>query len=358
MKTTSKMTQALFLGVIFLFISAFVGNVFVSDAKAQSCIQPPEGMVSWWPGDGNADDIVGGNDGTLLNGTTFALGKVGEALSFDGVDDFVWATGTGIDDLQELTIDAWVKLNSMDRDEERFVTLTGEKAVLRHDGLNSLGQLHFYMRFDDDLHHIRVNDVLGVGVWYHVAGTYDSEVMRLYLNGVEVDNLLVTGMVYTGSGVELSADSEPINGLLDEVEIFSRVLSADEIWAIFNADSAGKCKMTTVSIDIKPGSYPNSINPNAGGVIPVAILTTDIFDASTVNPETVVLEGAGARDKGKSGRYGSMEDVDGDGDLDLVVQVENEIDWAENATEATLTGETYDGIPIEGTDSVNIVPPE
>ena len=113
-----------------------------------------------------------------------------------------------------------------------------------------------------------------------------------------------------------------------------------------------------VDIDIKPGSFPNSINPNAGGVISVAILTTDIFDASTVDPQTVALDGAGARGKGKSGRYGSMEDVDGDGDLDLVVQVVNEINWAENTTEATLTGMTWDDIPIEGTDSVNIVPPE
>ena len=112
-----------------------------------------------------------------------------------------------------------------------------------------------------------------------------------------------------------------------------------------------------VDIDIKPGSSLNSINPNAGGVIPVAILTTDTFDASTVDPETGALEGAGARSKGKSGNCGSMEDVDDDGDLDLVIQVVNEIDWA-GVTEATLTGETYDGIPIEGTDSVRIVPPD
>jgi len=113
-----------------------------------------------------------------------------------------------------------------------------------------------------------------------------------------------------------------------------------------------------VDIDIKPGSYPNSINPNAGGVIPVAILTTADFDASTVDPQMVALEGAGARAKGKSGRYGSMEDVDGDGDLDLVVQIENVIEWDPEATEATLTGETYNGIYIQGMDTVNIVPPE
>ncbi len=275
MKRKGEMSQALFLGVIFLFVCAFVGNVFVGDAKAQSCIPPPEGMVSWWPGDGNADDIVGGNDGKLWHDTTFAPGKVGEAFSFDGEDgkgDTVRAVGTGIDDLQELTIDAWVKLNFMEGDQERFVTLTGEKAVLRHDGQNSFGQLHFYMRFDlhDDYHHIRVNEVLGVGIWYHVAGTYDGEVMRLYLNGAEVDNLPVTGTVHTGSGVELSSQAEPINGLLDEVEIFSRALGADEIWAIYNAGSAGKCKATVALIkavetinELDPKSFKNKNLGNA-----------------------------------------------------------------------------------------------
>lgn len=111
-----------------------------------------------------------------------------------------------------------------------------------------------------------------------------------------------------------------------------------------------------VEIDIKPGSYPNSINPNAGGVIPVAILTTADFDASTVDPQTVALEGAAARCKGKSGRYGSMEDVDGDGDLDLVVQIENDIEWDPEATEATLTGQLNDGTPIEGSDCIRLVP--
>ncbi|MHC4629316.1 MAG: hypothetical protein ACYTDV_20235 [Planctomycetota bacterium] len=126
-------------------------------------------------------------------------------------------------------------------------------------------------------------------------------------------------------------------------------------------DISLSCTKINVLIDIKPGSYPNSINPNANGVIPLAILTTDIFDAGTVDPQTVALEGVVAKAKGKSGKYGSWEDVDSDGDLDLVVQIPNTIDWAEGATEATLTGNLkaeYGGYPIEGTDSVNIVPPK
>ena len=52
-------------------------------------IQPPLGMVSWWPGDGHANDIVDGNHGTLEGGATFATGKVEQAFSLDGIDDFV-----------------------------------------------------------------------------------------------------------------------------------------------------------------------------------------------------------------------------------------------------------------------------
>jgi hypothetical protein len=106
----------------------------------------------------------------------------------------------------------------------------------------------------------------------------------------------------------------------------------------------------SVTIDIKPGGEPNSINLRSKGVTPVAILTTEDFDASTVNPATVTLEGV-APVKSR------MQDVDGDGDLDLLLHFSTK-ELAEvlstASTEATLTGETNEGIAIEGTDSVKI----
>lgn len=113
----------------------------------------------------------------------------------------------------------------------------------------------------------------------------------------------------------------------------------------------------SVEIDIKPGDDLNCINNDGHGVIPVAILTTNSFDASTVDPFTVALDGATAQVKGKSGNAGSLEDVDSDGDLDLVVQIDD-VDgtYLAGTIVATLTGSTYDGTPIEGTDSICIVP--
>ena len=76
-----------------------------------SAIPPPAGMVSWWPGDGNAQDIVDGNHGILSGDATFTGGKVGQAFSFDGVGDLVNVGGT--DNLAgSRTIDAWVFPNT------------------------------------------------------------------------------------------------------------------------------------------------------------------------------------------------------------------------------------------------------
>ena len=118
---------------------------------------------------------------------------------------------------------------------------------------------------------------------------------------------------------------------------------------------------TIVVIDIKPGSFPNSINPDSQGVIPVAILTTSTeagepvtFDASTVAAQTVRF-GPGEAAAVQS----ALEDVDGDGDVDMVLHFRTQqTGIAAGMTEATLTGETTEGENIIGTDSVRIVPPE
>lgn len=110
-----------------------------------------------------------------------------------------------------------------------------------------------------------------------------------------------------------------------------------------------------VDIDIKPGSYPNSINLGSNGVVPVAILGSPDFDAATVDPFSVALSGASVRLKGKSGNAGSLEDVNEDGILDLVVQVcTNELLLVEGSSEAVLTATLNGGGTIYGVDTVNI----
>jgi len=114
-----------------------------------------------------------------------------------------------------------------------------------------------------------------------------------------------------------------------------------------------------VTIDIKPGDYPNSINLGSGGVTPVAILSSPGFDATQVDPLTIFLANAKVKLRGKGTPMASKTDVNGDGLLDLLVHVDTSAmslsDLGDN--QATLWGRTYGGIYIQGFDSIKIVPP-
>lgn len=114
-----------------------------------------------------------------------------------------------------------------------------------------------------------------------------------------------------------------------------------------------------VVIDIKPGSDPNSVNcKNENEVITVAVLTTDTFDALSIDATTVTFEGAGEThaDKKTGEPQRHEEDVDKDGDIDLVFHFRlGDTNLACSATEGTLTGATYDGLRIIGVDSVRMI---
>ena len=127
-----------------------------------------------------------------------------------------------------------------------------------------------------------------------------------------------------------------------------------------NDDIGDACSTLTVAIDIKPGSFPNSVNPRNRGVIPVAILTTYTaegevldFDATTVDPLTVRFGPDGATEKHARGH---IEDVDGDGDRDLVLHfLTQQTGIRCGETSAALRGETFAGQTITGSDSVRTV---
>ena len=121
-----------------------------------------------------------------------------------------------------------------------------------------------------------------------------------------------------------------------------------------------------VVIDIKPGSYPNAINKNGKGVIPVAILGSADFDVTYIDVSTLSFAGLEVRIKGNDKPQCSFEDVSGDfsggpegepdGYLDLVCQfVDDMSSWTVGDGEATLTGLLLDGTPFEGTDSIKVV---
>jgi hypothetical protein len=105
-----------------------------------------------------------------------------------------------------------------------------------------------------------------------------------------------------------------------------------------------------VDIDIKPGSDPNGVNPKSKGLIPVAILSTGDFDATEVDPSTVTFGPANASMVHNNAH---VEDVDADGDLDLLLHfLTQNTGISCGDTDAQLTGQTYGGTSIIGSDAI------
>ena len=368
MKPTSKMTKVLLGGGLVLLTVL----TLIPHAAAQTCADPT--LVAWWRAEGNANDTCGAHNGTLVGGVMFAPGIDGQAFSFDGVSgeivlDHTSALDFGPDD--SLTIATWVNptLPFFDQGDS-----TGTIVSLTYQCTNEViflampnsGAVSFLLR-----DHLVTATGAGSpgsivnGQWRHVVGVRDvsADLTKLYVDGVLVSSITdpTTGTFTRadsfankpdriGSVAVPCASKRFYRGLIDEVRIYRRALSDCEIQAL----AGGPGCVVPVAIDIKPGSFPNSINPRSKGVIPVAILTTDTFDATTVDPNTVRFGATGTE---AAPVHSALEDVDGDGDIDLILQFNTQNTGIVcGETSASLTGQTFGGQVIQGSDSIRTVP--
>jgi hypothetical protein len=113
----------------------------------------------------------------------------------------------------------------------------------------------------------------------------------------------------------------------------------------------------SVTIDIKPGSDPNCFNQNGRGVIPVAILGDISLDVTVIDTSSLSFSGLDVRVKGNAQPQCGVEDVNRDGYWDLVCQfADDSAKWALGNGEAILRGELYNGINIEGSEAICLVP--
>ena len=220
-------------------------------------------MVSWWPGDVNANDIEGCNDGTLSGGVTFAPGKVDQAFTFNGTDGEIILQGSSSDPLpnfgpsDSFTIDAWLKPDRSVLGTQRVAVSLTYVCSPEQISLVALtdGTIDFSIRDSNNMSvdAISPGSILD-GQWHHVTGVRDAttHTVTLYLDGVSVASLPdpTTG-TFTRADGQNRIGSIPVacptnryfwQGQIDEVEIFNRALSASEIQAIYNAGTAGKCK--------------------------------------------------------------------------------------------------------------------
>ena len=192
-------------------------------------------------------------------------------------------------------------------------------------------------------------------------------ILNIYSGNVGLYVVLTTttgeqDQIVTVYGTNFSVDGVPLDSSATQftVENTSGVLTGNyggdggpiDLWFISKIPIyLGTTDDPKVEIDIKPGSDDNSINLKSKGVVPVAVLTTEDFNASDVDPTTVEFAGA------KPVRW-KLCDVDDDGEVDMLFHFKTKdlVELDENSTKATLTGMTFGGEDIELTDEVRIVP--
>lgn len=352
----------------------FIGVVVVSLVMIPAAlVGASPGLVGEWLFDEGSGTTAFDSSGNANHGTlkpsgsepTWVSGKFGNALSFDGSNDYVEIPDHNTLDITgDLTLEAWIKPDS--------VSYIAQGEIV---GKWVANDTSYYFAIKDGELQMRIsatgsdyynveetsNANLNINTWYHVAGVYDASAqdIKLYINGVE-ESTTVTGTIpssiHSGSENLKIGGFSPgyyFDGIIDEVRTYNEALSADQIAVLASP-------ISVIEVDIKPGSDPNSINLKDQGVLPVAILGSSI-DVYTIDLDTITLGGAGVASRGsaKAPKLAvSFEYVDGDGEMDLVVffRVQDLSALDETTIELMLEAETTGGVPIAGTDTVNVVP--
>ena len=221
----SDQPNLLMKGLLTVLFSASLVTAYSSVASAAL-----PNTVSRWAADGNALDSVDSNNGTLINGVTFGTGQFGQAFSLNGTNQYVnIPDSNSLDITNALTISAWINPT----------TVTSPRIVDKI----TVGVTDGYLLdiLGGSLRMIAGSRLLSGGTvatntFQNVAGVYDGQFMRLYINGVQVASNdfgsiapIPTNNRSLKIGVDSTGNGNLFSGLIDEVNIFNRALSASEI---------------------------------------------------------------------------------------------------------------------------------
>jgi len=204
--------------------------------------------VDWWPGDFNANDFIGQHRGKIVGGVTFSPGEVGNAFTFDGTGQQVTFGSAGQFNSADFTVAFWMKTGSSNEQallEKRADCAAGSYWSIRVagainveiDGASYLQILGNTNVADGNLHHVAVVRQ-GTGLTLYVDSAVDgsgSSASTLKLNN---NSSMVTGASVC-DGVD---GTMPLNGQLDEIQIFNVALSGSQVAAIYTAGAGGICK--------------------------------------------------------------------------------------------------------------------
>ena len=228
--------------------------------------------MDWYNSTGVFDNSSYNNFGTFYGGLgtdNITTGKYGKALSFDGSNDYISVPpSTSLNITNAITLEAWIKADNWapsDYDSP-FITKAngtdwGVWNLVHKVNDNQTGKTGF--RFEIVISGTRYkiwSTTQGqTNQWYHLVGTFDGTTMRLYVNGIEENSNVTPGSIDTNNlNLQIGkqwwyySNYSWFNGTIDEVRIYNRALSPEEINASYNN---GLYRLYHNFTSLSPGKY-------------------------------------------------------------------------------------------------------
>lgn len=234
-----------------------------------------EDPLGYWPLDENsgciASDIYNNHDGILspecgINSPEWTTGKINSALFFNGIDDMVIVDDSHlINPTSGITVSAWIKWDIDPQNGNEWTTIinkNGDRQYrLQHNRDNSL--FEFAIRTSSGGRWVVSDTSPEEGVWYHLAGTYDGSIMKIYVDGVLENSTLWDGSIDTSGSPLIFGNriwgDRGFNGVIDEIGLWGRALSSTEIEELYMEGENGEsgiesCHEYCVSISYSSGT--------------------------------------------------------------------------------------------------------
>jgi hypothetical protein len=219
-------------------------------ARFAAPVPLPEGMVAFWRGETDATDLISGYSGTFYTGNTPTApsitqwGKVGSAFSFDGTTYVQIPDAPGLQP-PHLTLEMWVFPTVLSSSYQTVIGRGSSTASIEQWWLGVLNGVPQFITQEAGL--LAGTAAIPLSEWTHLAVTFDGTSQVLYVNGTQVasqgaPSALAYAPVPVGIGATLqnTGPSYLFTGFIDEVSLYDRALSYDEVSGIYNADIAGK----------------------------------------------------------------------------------------------------------------------